>query len=257
MNLGQSDRPLIGDRDPVIEGIEEQEPGAPARLSWADFMAGFRWEQGEHISLIGPTGAGKTTLALELLPMRDFVCVIATKPRDPVVSLLRQQGYTLLRKWPDHIDHRVTPRVILWPRFGKLTDLKAQQRIIHRALGFMFQSGGWTIYLDELSYLTKTLRLESAVSLLLQQGRSLGVSIVAGTQRPAHVPLLIYDQATHLFLWRDNDERNLRRMGGIGGLDAAMIRRTVAGLDLHDVLYVNTRGLGDLVVTRVDTETVD
>lgn len=227
-------------------------PMEPEQIGWSDFLARFRWRQGEHVSLIGPTGAGKTTLALAILPMRNYVTIIATKPRDPVVAEAKRAGYRVMDSWPDHPDFRETPRIVLWPRFTKLADLKRQQRIVHRALGSMFAAGGWTVYVDELAYLTNTLRLESAVSLLLQQGRSLGLTMVVGTQRPAHVPLLIYDQATHLFLWRDNDEANLKRLGGLGGLDSKVIRRTVAGLALHDVLYVNTRGEGQLLITRVD-----
>ena len=226
----------------------------PERIPWSDFLAEFQWRQGEHVSLIGPTGAGKTTLALALLPRRDYIAIIATKPRDPVVAEAEHSGFKVLRDWPDHVDWRETPRIVLWPRFAKLGDLKRQQRIVHRALGSMFSAGGWTIYVDELSYLTNTLRLESAVSLLLQQGRSLGITFVCGTQRPAHVPLLIYDQASHVFMWRDNDEANLKRLGGLGGLDSRIIRTTVAALPLHDVLYVNTRGEGALTVTRVDVE---
>jgi hypothetical protein len=52
---------------------------------------------------------------------------------------------------------------------------------------------------------------------LLQQGRSAGISVVAMTQRPAFIPLAFYDQATHLFVWRDNDLRNRQRIGELAG----------------------------------------
>jgi len=65
------------------------------------------------------------------------------------------------------------------------------------------------------------------------------------------VPLFMYDQATHLFLFSDNDETNLRRVGGLGGLSARVVRETVAALPHHDVLYVNTRRRL-LVHTRVE-----
>jgi hypothetical protein len=59
---------------------------------------------------------------------------------------------------------------------------------------------------------------------------------------------MLYDQATHLFFWRDNDDANLKRIGGIGSLDARLVRDTVAALPHHETLYVNTR-TGRLVQT--------
>jgi hypothetical protein len=62
-----------------------------------------------------------------------------------------------------------------------------------------------------------------------------------GAQRPSRIPLEMFDQTTHLFFWRDNDERNLKTMGGIGWLSAGPIRSFVANLDPYQVLYINTR----------------
>jgi hypothetical protein len=52
---------------------------------------------------------------------------------------------------------------------------------------------------------------------------------------------MAYDQATHLFFWRDNDRRNLDRIAGLGGVDPQLVKDTVGRLALHEVAYVNTR----------------
>lgn len=65
---------------------------------------------------------------------------------------------------------------------------------------------------------------------------------MCGTQRPAYMPLEFYDQATHLFLFRDNDRINVARMAGLAG--AGMIesvKRGIADLGKHDFIYVNSR----------------
>ena len=220
-------------------------------VPWPDFLEGLRWRQGEHVSLIGPTGAGKTTLAHAILPKRNYVVVMATKPRDSTLNHLSRDGYEIIREWPRHVATDITPRLILWPHFRKTGDARRQQKVIGKALTEIFAQGGWTVYVDELRYVSQTLRMRAILELLWQQGRSLGVSLVGGTQRPAHVPLMLYDQATHLFFWRDNDDANLKRIGGIGFLDAKLVRGTVAELPLHETLYINTRS-GSMIRTKVD-----
>jgi len=61
-------------------------------------------------------------------------------------------------------------------------------------------------------------------------------------QRPAGNRLVeLFDQATHLCFFRDNDEPNLKRIGGVGWLSADMLRGFVARLEPYQFLYVNTR----------------
>jgi hypothetical protein len=203
------------------------------------------------MSLIGPTGSGKTTLARQLLDRRDYVAALATKPADRTMDgLIRRERYRRIRSW----DERPPivgkgQKLVLWPRFRRPEDMVNQQYQLDHALREMFVAGGWCVFADELFYLCKTLRLTSLLETYWTQGRSLGLSLVGGTQRPAHVPLFAYDQATHLFFWRDNDETNLRRVGGLGGMSAKVVRSAVMGLPKHKALYVNTRD-GELLVTQ-------
>lgn len=220
-------------------------------VSWEEFLRRFDWQQGEHLSFIGPTGCGKTTLAQQLLNRRDYVAAIGTKPRDKTMdALIRQEKYKRIRSWEERPPIvRKSQRVVLWPQFQRPEDVAVQQYEIDRALREMFVSGGWTVFADELFYLCHTLRLTKLLEMYWTQGRSLGLSLVGGTQRPAHVPLFAYDQATHLFFWRDNDETNLRRVAGLGGLNAKEVRSAVTGLPHHHALYVNTRD-GELLITK-------
>lgn len=237
---------------PPLTSLSPTSPpqNAPS-VPWQDFLAFyFDWEQGEHVTLVGPTGGGKTTLALEILPLRDYVLAIATKQRDSVLYSLEQRGYESVEHFDLPAD--VARNVVLVAPLPKGADsLPRQRAVIKETLRNIYVQGGWTVYLDECRYLTGKLRLADDVELLWQQGRSSYISVVAAVQRPAFVPLAAYDQATHLFFWRDNDKRNLDRIGGLGAHDSAAIADEVARLPRHEILYVNTR-TGAKVRTKVD-----
>jgi energy-coupling factor transporter ATP-binding protein EcfA2 len=222
------------------------------RVPWETFLAErFTWHQGEHVTMVGPTGSGKTTLALALLPLRQYVIAFATKPKDRTMdSLVRSSGWKKVRTW-ERMPRVLfgACRVVFWPKFTTPADQAGQAYEIGQAMNGAFVQGGWCLFVDELWYMDHVLGLKRMIEALWTQGRSIDLSIVAGTQRPAHVSLLAYDQATHVFFWRDNDERNLTRISGMNGLNARLIRSTVSTLERHEVLYVNTR-TGAMVVTK-------
>lgn len=233
-------------------------------VPWQRFQSGLRWSQGEHVTLVGPTGTGKTTLALSLLPRRKYVGVFGTKPADKTLDrLIREQGYRKVGRWdPRPVDKRNPgeQRLLLWPKCGDLDDDDRNAVIFDEALHRIFRQKRWCIFADELSFMCETFSGDRTsrrkpiayhFKKVLQQGRSIGVSLVSSVQRPFYVPLACYDQATHLFFWSDNDEANLKRIGGIGWLNSKLIRETVASLPKHHVLYANTRH-GILVTTKVE-----
>ena len=221
-------------------------------IDWPEFVASFDWQQGEHLSAVGPTGSGKTTLILGLLDQRDYVTVLGTKPKDDTLAkLIRRDGYHRIGKWSDRrplsdLDHE--RRQVLWPKYERMEDVGAHPAIFREAIAEMFNQGSWCIVADETFWLVETLGLGPELRAVWSQGRSLGISLVAGTQRPAFVPLEMYSQATHVFFWRTSDRRDLDRIGGLGAHDPVTIRDTVRNLRHHEALYVNTR-TGELART--------
>lgn len=221
---------------------------------WVDFLENFRWNSGEHVTLIGPTGQGKTTLATNILDRRKYVAAMAQKPQDPLIGeLVTEKGYYLCREWPPPEPREHFNRVVFWPRNEKVSDIPNQHKAFKIALTDIYQAGGWCVYLDEARYVTQFLRLAPLCELLWLQGRSLKVSLVVGTQRPAWIPLSAYDQATHLFLWRENDATNLARLSGLGGVNTSELRDVIANLERYQFCYVNTRS-GEMTISRVELE---
>lgn len=207
------------------------------RVTWDEFLSSFVWKQGEHVTLLGPTGQGKTTLANEILPKREYVIVFGCKAKDKTLDkLIKEEGYIKSTEYPPP---PWAKRVVLWPSTKTAHYRLEQQRVFHEALSDIYTAGGWCVYLDELRYICDTLKLATYVENLWQQGRSLGISVVGGNQRPRFVPLNAYDQATHLFVWNFNDRENAKRLSEIVGINEKEIAAVVRGLPKYDVLYIN------------------
>jgi energy-coupling factor transporter ATP-binding protein EcfA2 len=221
---------------------EQQTPDQLAPVvEWLQFWEKFEWKQGEHLAMIGPTGSGKTTLALHLLELRTYVTAFGTKPKDPVlIDLKDHQNYRLMKKWVDY-DPVLVPKRLIWPDATQLYSARKQQYEFRQAMLHMYQQGGWAIYIDELWFIIHHLKLELEIRTFLQQSRAIKCSLILLTQRPAFVPLEVYDQSTHLFFWLDNDERNLKRLSGISWRSAKLVQQLISTLDRHQVLYTNTR----------------
>ena len=229
---------------------------------WRDWFA-REWKQDEHISIIGPTGTGKSALAVDLLKIRNFVTFVMTKPDDPKLeAALRRQHYVQVSAFPknppDDID-----RYLLWPPGSGQMDAQAnarQRAVLRDAFSKIFRGPGggapgrWCIYVDEARYVADPsyLGLRREINHLLIQGRSLRIAMVLSFQRPSWVPPEAYDQASHLFIARDNDQRNVRRFREIGGVDGEIVAATVERLELYEWAHVDARpGKGNVQVIKM------
>lgn len=251
---------------PEMNTLEESPPipnrdkpvSAP-RIPFNVFMDKWQWFQGQHLALIGPTGSGKTTLAMAILPKQSYTTVLATKPRDTTMDSLAATGYKVFKRWPQSWPWNSPnkyPKRIIWPQHFQLgkSAKEKQKAAIYEAMAAAFLEGNWCVYTDELYYLVNELGLGSEVKQYLLQGRSLGISFACATQRPAWVPLEVYDQSTHLFFWKDNDETNLKRISGISGeRSQSEIRNAIRQLDRHEFLYINTV-TGAMVRSKAEKE---
>ena len=222
---------------PVAPVASESINGVPF-VPWADFFPRFRWRQGEHVALVGPTGQGKTTLGLQLATRRDWVVVVATKPKDRTLSGLAREGYIRTSSWPPPA---LAQRVVLWPVWRDSKDNRAQSAAIREAINAIYRSGSWCIFTDDVQHLTAKLRLGDELDTLWLQARALGISVMAATQRPRHVPRTMWTQSTHVFVWGTADEDDLKQIGGMGGISSKLVRSVVAELPRFHALYLDTR----------------
>lgn len=220
------------------------------RVPWDEFVTEyFAWERGEHIGLVGPTGQGKTTLIFNLYPMHPFTAVFGTKPKDENMDAFVNSGFIRLEQWRS-LDARQHPRRVIWPHPRDLREMiPLQRKVFVDAMEAIYSEGYWDLIIDEGYYIDEQLKLGGLLRLFYTQVRALGISLVLATQRPAWVPVEVYDQSTHLFFWRDNDARNLRRLQEVSLIHAEAIKEIVPNLERFQVLYLNTR-TGQMCRTR-------
>lgn len=214
----------------------------------------WRYAAGEHVSLLGPTQSGKTTLAYQLAERSSSptlpAVVLVMKPRDKTVtSWNKRLGYMRVRGWPpppwDGRLWRARPAgYTLWPRhsFDFDRDNMTMSEEFHRAILDSYKKGDRILFADEVWGLVHELGLRKDLESVWSRGASMGCGLWAATQRPSHVPLHMYSQAHHLFASHDPDKRSRDRLAEIGGVDPDLVKAVVLGLRKYQWLYIRRDG---------------
>lgn len=212
-----------------------------------------RWvyERGEHVTVLGPTGSGKTRLAYDLLgqtcvPRTLPGVILVMKPKDPPVERWsRAHGFRRVRDWPPGPPlsplQPLYPRGwTVWPRhrFDPDIDDPHLHDVFRRAILDSYRRGSRIVFADEVFGLAKELGLERELSAVWMRGRALGTGLWVASQRPAHIPLHAYSAAQHLFLANDPDERTRERYAEIGGIDPKLVLRVTSQLSQFQFFYV-------------------
>lgn len=174
----------------------------------------------EHISIVGPTGSGKsmfqTYVAEKRVELRDsHVMIVATKPAD---STLRDMNWPIIRKYPPDFNDR--KHFILWPPSPKNEEeaQKIQRDMIHEALSDKWhEESNFIVVFDEIAYVEVELGLKKIISRYWREGRSLGISIIATTQRPRNVTRYMWSEPSWIVAFQPNDEDEAARVAEIIG----------------------------------------
>jgi DNA helicase HerA-like ATPase len=213
------------------------------RQSFDAFYRQFsrNWKQGEHVFINGQTGSGKTELLLRILNIRSHSIVFVTKPRDPIFKSPFARGY---RRVNEFSPRSHDTRLMLAAKRGDSTrsDVGNQQEIFAQAFDRIYSQGGWAVGVDETLWISNRLKLGNEAGDGAFMGRALGLSYVFATQRPAHIPVIIPQSASHAFIGKTGRRTDLKTLAELGG-DVKATERAIASLrSQHDFVYVDTQG---------------
>lgn len=142
--------------------------------------------------------------------------VIATKPRDATVTAL---GWPVLKKWPPSYGQEAN---VVWPRAKTPSSAARDQRaVIGPLLDTIYEEGGQTVCIDEAAYferpLPRGLGLGATMEHYWTSGRSLGLTLIAATQRPRRVTVSMWSEPTWLFAFYVKDRDDLKRVADLSG----------------------------------------
>lgn len=239
--------------------LETEVTAAIERLRWSFLGPRFMrvWEQGQHMAIIGPTGQGKTTLAADLLEMRcrersGNVVIIGTKQTDKMLSKLGRSGWKIIREWPPTYEERTSRRIIFWPKYQRAsTSAKANRGAYMEALDGILEEHNWTVYCDEVIYLTEQLRLRHLLDEYWNTGRSSGITLVASSQGATWVPRAMMTQQSWVCTFKMRDFQVVQRTAEIAGNKRLYIPY-IESLRPHEFLLVE-QATGDAYISKVGT----
>lgn len=206
------------------------------------------WEQGEHVLISGGTGSGKTALARHVVQLRinrgGFVVVFCMKPLEDETITRDYADFTRWKRWkkPNLMDRKI----LLWPDVSKAKGnkdeiLAIQQAVFSEAFDAINHVGRWTVQIDEGLYASSPTFLGKAADIAMSHaiGRSGRLTMVTLSQRPAHLPLILYGSASHAFVGRTRELADLKRLAELGGKEGSKdLSRRLSDLQRHDFLWV-------------------
>lgn len=215
-------------------------------LSRKTFLDRFKmsWQVGQHVTLVGTTGDGKTYLAKDLCDMRKYCVVVATKKADDSLERFIKDKWHVVKKWPPdfHQEH-----VLYWSRPKDLGDFNDQRKKIYDALAGIYYSGGWTCYMDDIFYIANTLHLNEVIKMLYTQVRSQDVSLLGSIQRPAWVPVEVLSQSSHMLIFGLHNDNDTETSAKEQGIKPAILKEAVKQLEKYEFVWCR-RGKQPIII---------
>jgi hypothetical protein len=215
-------------------------------LSRDEFLDKFAAEYapGQHVTLLGPTQRGKTTLCHQMLLVTaspDHQCILlAGKPpmRDPVMNKAAERlNLVIVENWPptalEQYKGRKRNGYVLRPR-QTLRDLDADKQNVstnfRRAMLHNYASSKPVITVSDEAHLIQNeygLRKEYEAPLMRGAPHNSQWSLI---QRGRHMSYLAYDAPEWILIAYDPDVENQKRYADIGGVEPRHLRTVLPTL---------------------------
>lgn len=235
-----------------------------------DFFEAWGYPRGEfmpeHLAVYGQTGRGKSYFEKYTLMERarlrgSRVVVIATKPAD---KTLVSTGWPIVTSWPPAHGSWTKRRenyrqVIYWAKAKGLgKDGQEHQAAAVRDLleQLWVPESNIIVAFDEIAYIENELNmppynLKTVTSRYFREGRGLGITVLASTQRPAGVSRTMHSETAWSVFFAPKDEEDAERMAQVAG-NRLYYRRALAELDASKYEFLLVHNLtNECVITSL------
>jgi hypothetical protein len=206
----------------------------PERVDWEElgpeFMAAWGYPRGkfqpEHVEILGQNGSGKSWFERHILSERarlrgSHVVIVLTKPAD---KTLQKMGWPMVSKWPPAQgwtrDKRKYRQVIYWakaPDLGRESQEKQARSIEHLLESLWKPDSNIIVAFDEIAYVEQELGLRRITTRYFREGRALGITVMATTQRPQGVSRYMHSESAWSVFFAPKDEEDAERMAQVAG----------------------------------------
>lgn len=235
-------------------------------ISRGEFFEEWDYGPGQHVTMLGPTQRGKTTLCLQLLqskisPQHKAV-ILAGKPpgRDPTMEQHAAQALNLrvIEEWPPNYRYNDKKKngYVLRPK-QTMKDLDVDNENVRQ----QFRKAMMANYaakpnkpvitvVDETHHVHNDMKLKKEYEAPLMRGAPVNAewSLI---QRGRNISYHAYSAPEHLFIFADPDKENRRRYSEIGGVDPRYLERlsetlktykTKKGNAISECIYIRRSG---------------
>lgn len=209
---------------------------------------GKDFHSGQHVTFLGPTQRGKTTMALQLLSRcispdrRGYI--LAGKPtgRDPTMEeAANKLNMRQISSWPPERQYGDKKKngFVLHPLGKPTDDADAEdvklERNFRAALKSLYASRKpVVVVVDETAHVYDYLKIKKPYEASLMRGAPT-VSMWSLIQRGRNISYHAYNAPEHIFIFFDPDASNRERYGEIGGVDARWIQDLVKNLKTETI----------------------
>lgn len=203
--------------------------------------------QPEHVGIYGPTGCGKSFFERYILEARaklrgSHVVILLTKPADKTIMSMH---WPIVTTWPPSQWKRENAQVIYHAGSNGLTrSARARQsEKVEELLDALWHpDANVVLAIDEVAYVEQELGLKTHVTTYYREARTLGITMVASTQRPAGVSRAVHSESAWAVAFAPKDEDDAERLAQILG-DKKHFRDVLMDLDREKREFVLVHNL--------------
>jgi energy-coupling factor transporter ATP-binding protein EcfA2 len=174
----------------------------------------FRIDKGTRTFLSGKTNSGKSTLGYALLESLDKHHKVIVDPKHQFDFQL-ETSYLCYSLEDVALAAKSGAETIIVRFEGETDEVYDDYDAL---FSWILRRGNTVVYIDELYLVMKTARTApESLKRLYTQGRTKGITVIAGSQRPREIPIVCMSESENACIFTLQIEEDRKRIAGIFG----------------------------------------